>query len=411
MNRLSVKLVFVLCLVSIVCLGRIAQSQDRELRDPEKVNLSSVKEVKLGSSRNVRQIDQLYLGGKLAADGIDALGDKKIDRVISLLSESEIDWDEKQALEASGIEYLHIPVAGVAGLTDETFLKVRKLLKDRSQNTFLHCGSGVRVAATWLPFRVLDQGVGLETALKEAELLGLKAPVVRSKVLSYIQKQQDLQDKKTDKSQAEKNVNPGINDSFTDPELNPQKFVERFEVESREIYTQRENIVAACQLKKGLRIADVGAGTGLFTRLFSEQVGSEGWVYAIDIAPTFIEYINEQAQKSQLENITGVVCTANSITLPPDSVDLVFVCDTYHHFEFPKSTLASIHWALKSGGRLVVIDFERIEGKSRDWIIGHVRAGKQVFRAEIIDAGFSFVEEVAVDGLTENYCLVFKKSE
>jgi ubiquinone/menaquinone biosynthesis C-methylase UbiE len=97
--------------------------------------------------------------------------------------------------------------------------------------------------------------------------------------------------------------------------------------------------------------------------------------------------------------------------LPPNSVDLVFVCDTYHHFEYPAKTLASIRRALRPGGNLIVIDFDRIEGKSRDWLLGHVRADKATFQHEIETAGFELIEEVEVREFEENYFLKFAKSQ
>ena len=207
----------------------------------------------------------------------------------------------------------------------------------------------------------------------------------------------------------EPSVKPGINDRFLDPELDVDEWIGRFEVESREVYTARNAVLAACEVRPGMRIADVGAGTGLYTRLFAEAVGSEGWVYAVEIAPRFLEHIEERASHDKLPNITCVLGSQDAIRLPPESVDLVFTCDTYHHFEFPASTLTSIHSALRPGGTLVIVDFERIEGVSRDWTIGHVRAGKPVVRREIEAAGFAFEREANVDGLSENYCLRFTK--
>ena len=90
-------------------------------------------------------------------------------------------------------------------------------------------------------------------------------------------------------------------------------------------------------------------------------------------------------------------------------LDLVFICDTYHHFEYPQTTLASLHAALRPGGMLAVVDFERIEGVSRPWVLNHMRAGKEVFRSEIEAAGFRFLEEVEVAGLEENYLLLFRR--
>ena len=158
-----------------------------------------------------------------------------------------------------------------------------------------------------------------------------------------------------------------------------------------------------------MHVADVGAGTGLFTRLFSQQVGSRGWVFAVDISPRFAEHLAELADRIRGQNITPVLCAADSVLLPPESVDIVYICDTYHHFEYPAATLASIHRAMRTGGRLAVIDLERIPGVSSEWTLDHVRAGKETFREEIEAAGFELDRELDLDGLVENYFLLVRK--
>jgi ubiquinone/menaquinone biosynthesis C-methylase UbiE len=132
-------------------------------------------------------------------------------------------------------------------------------------------------------------------------------------------------------------------------------------------------------------------------------------VYSVDIAPKFLQHIAARATADGIENLTPVLGTTVSTRLPPESVDLIFICDTYHHFEYHAQTLASISRALKPGGRLVVIDFERIPGESREFILGHVRAGKEVFRSEIENAGLEFVDEVKIKAFEENYLLRFRK--
>lgn len=209
---------------------------------------------------------------------------------------------------------------------------------------------------------------------------------------------------------AKQSVKPGINKSFLDPELDVDQFVKRFEIESREVYSSRHRILTACEISEGDVVADIGAGTGLFTQLFSTQVGP-GWVYAVDIAPRFIRHIQAEAEKKGRENITGVLCTEDSVTLPPNSVDVVFICDTYHHFEFPKSTMTSIHKALKDDGHLIVIDFHRIKGKTREWLLNHVRANKETFQKEIESCGFKVVAEKTIPGFKENYFLKFQKTK
>jgi predicted methyltransferase len=94
--------------------------------------------------------------------------------------------------------------------------------------------------------------------------------------------------------------------------------------------------------------------------------------------------------------------------LPAESIDLAFICDTYHHFEYPRAMLASIHQALKPGAELVVVDFELILGKSSNWVISHVRAGKEEVIAEIQAAGFELIEDNQ-QVLRNNYFLRFRK--
>ncbi len=203
----------------------------------------------------------------------------------------------------------------------------------------------------------------------------------------------------------EKSVRPGINDPFKNPDV--KHFIEVFETESREIFAKRKEIVAECKIKPEMVVADVGAGTGLFTQLFSAEVGDQGKVYAIEIAPKFVEHIEKACKEKGIKNVVGVLCKPDSVELPAESIDLAFICDTYHHFEYPFKTMSSIHRALRPGGRVVLVDFKRIQGVSSEWVMNHVRAGQETFAKEIESTGFKIVDEPKV--LKENYCLVFKK--
>jgi ubiquinone/menaquinone biosynthesis C-methylase UbiE len=204
----------------------------------------------------------------------------------------------------------------------------------------------------------------------------------------------------------EKSVKPGINEPFKNPDV--EKFQKTFEGESREVFVLREKIVAACGVNRGMVVADIGAGTGIHTRLFSRAVGDDGQVYAVDIAAKFLEHIRKTSRDAGLRNITPVLCDEDSVNLPLSSVDVAFVCDTYHHFEYPQKTLASLYRALKPGGKLVVVDFIRIAGKSSAWVLNHVRAGQEVVEKELTDAGFRKAGEVK-GLLQENYLIIFTK--
>jgi ubiquinone/menaquinone biosynthesis C-methylase UbiE len=200
-----------------------------------------------------------------------------------------------------------------------------------------------------------------------------------------------------------------INKKFLDADLDAEQWAKRFEAESREIYACRKDIVKSIGLTAGDSIADVGAGTGIFLELFSNAVSDTGKVYAVEISPRFLDYLEHRIEDEGFENAQVVESKADSVALPAESVDFVFLCDTYHHFEYHADTLLSIRNALRPGGQLILIDFERIPGKTREWLLKHVRAGKEQFKKEVQQSGFRFVEEVQISGFRENYFLRFEK--
>ena len=206
---------------------------------------------------------------------------------------------------------------------------------------------------------------------------------------------------------AEDNVRPGINQHYQDPDFG--NWVSVFETEGREVYDQRHAIIEALKIRPGMDIADVGAGTGLFTRLFARKTGKTGTVYAVDIAENFVSNILRTGKEQGLTNIVGIVNNQKDTLLPANSVDMVFISDTYHHFEYPVSTLTSIRKALRPGGRLAVIDFRKQHGTSSGWVLSHVRAGRDQVVAEVNSAGFRLVQEPEL--LRENYFLIFIKDD
>jgi SAM-dependent methyltransferase len=207
----------------------------------------------------------------------------------------------------------------------------------------------------------------------------------------------------------ETSVKPGINDDFLAADVDIGQYTERFEGESREIAVHKRTIAGALGLEPGETVADVGSGTGLFLAELAARVGPSGRVLALDISPAFVEHLSARAREEGLAQVEVRLCGERSVDLPAGSVDLAFLCDVYHHFEYPKSSMSSIHAALRDGGEVVLVDFERIPGVSREFILGHVRAGKDVFVSEIESFGFEKIEELELDGLEENYVIRFRK--
>jgi len=205
----------------------------------------------------------------------------------------------------------------------------------------------------------------------------------------------------------ERSVKPGINQEYRG-NVDPDRYERQFESQGREAFDRRTDIVRALNLRPGMKVADIGTGTGLFVPLFSAEVGAQGRVYAVDIAEEFVEHVKSEAQELGLKNVETVLCTDRSVELPQESIDVAFLCDVYHHFEYPRDSLASIRSALRPGGSLVVIDYEREPGKAPDWRLTHIRAGKAQVRAEIEAAGFELVEDLKF--LKDNYYVRFRKA-
>ena len=181
------------------------------------------------------------------------------------------------------------------------------------------------------------------------------------------------------------------------------------EHDGREVYDHRIQIVDAVGLAPGMTVADIGAGTGLFARLFAQRVGPTGRVYATDVSRWAVFKASILARAENLGNVTALVNGESDTGLAPGSLDVAFLCDVYHHFTKPWSMLNSIYRTLKPGGRLVLVDYERVPGKSPAWILEHVpaRFDKANVLRDFQEAGFRLRDEETF--LSENYLLVFQR--
>lgn len=385
-------------ILALLTLASLAASSAGSAQD-------TIQPAQLGDTKVVKKYDKWLFASQPSEKDLAAAKEAGVERVITLRNPNELKWNEAEVVRELEMEFSQLPVEYPDGLTTEKLDKVCIALEDaEGKPALLHCGSAIRVGAVWMAYRATRQNIPLEQAQAEAEAIGLKSPEAIETIKAYVLAWREANPPRSQP------LPPDINKDFLDPNMDVQRWIERFELESREIFAGRDSILKATGVKPGQRIADIGAGTGLFTKLFAEATGPTGWVYAVDISPNFIQHIRGQLDKSEILFVSPILSSQKSITLPPDSVDLAFICDTYHHFEFVPETMQSIHAALRTGGTLVVIDFERLPGKSRQWVIDHVRGDKSQFREEIEAAGFEFVEEVKIPEFVENYFLKFKKN-
>jgi ubiquinone/menaquinone biosynthesis C-methylase UbiE len=180
--------------------------------------------------------------------------------------------------------------------------------------------------------------------------------------------------------------------------------IDWLEREEREMEENTALLLKNLSVKPGMLIADIGAGSGYHSALLSKMVGT-GKVFAVDVEPEMIAYLNERIKQEKLARIVPVLSTEQKVSLPENTVDMMLLVDVYHEFSYPYEMALSMRAALKSGGKLVLVEF-RSEDKSVPIKTIHKMSEAQVIK-EFKAAGFTFDKNI--DNLPWQHCMVFIK--
>jgi arsenite methyltransferase len=176
-----------------------------------------------------------------------------------------------------------------------------------------------------------------------------------------------------------------------------------FESPARAKWQKPDEVVRALDLKPGETVIDIGAGTGYFTRRFAKAVGPSGTAIGLDVEPGMVDYMKADAKKLDLKNYQARLVTADNPELGSHSADVIFFCDTLHHVADRIAYLQSLMPALRSGGRVAVVDFKK------DAPMGPP-AKMKIAREQMIEqfgkAGYRLVR--AHDFLPDQYFLEFE---
>ena len=141
----------------------------------------------------------------------------------------------------------------------------------------------------------------------------------------------------------------------------PTAYMASLEDPARDAYQKPDAVVEALRLQSGQAVADVGAGTGYFSIRLAHAVGERGRVYAVDVSPDMVRHLNRRVRDAGIANVVSVLAPEDDPLLREGSVDLVFICNVWHHIEDQEGYLQHLQRALRPGGRLVMIDFEKRE--------------------------------------------------
>ena len=116
-------------------------------------------------------------------------------------------------------------------------------------------------------------------------------------------------------------------------------------------------LLAELKLKSGMVVADIGAGSGYHSRRMADVVGKTGIVYAVDVQPEMVRFLERIAREDRYKHVKPVLATVDDVTLAPNSIDLAIMVDVYHELEFPLEVMRSIVTSLKPGGRVVFVEY------------------------------------------------------
>lgn len=183
-----------------------------------------------------------------------------------------------------------------------------------------------------------------------------------------------------------------------------EKYAAKFERAERDLYQKPDEVIAALAIQPGQIVADVGAGSGYFTRRLATVVGKEGTVYAIDIEPGMLALIRKDAEAKQLSQVIPILASVDSPKLPPGKVDMIFISDTVHHIPDRTHYFAALKPHMGPHSRIVISDFKKIEAP-----VGPPLAHKlseEEIEADLNQAGFK--KETAHTFLPYHYVLEFK---
>lgn len=179
-----------------------------------------------------------------------------------------------------------------------------------------------------------------------------------------------------------------------------------FEDPSRDAWQKPHEVVEALGLQPGLSVADIGAGTGYFSRHLARAVGDSGVVYAVDIEPDMLRYIQKHAKDDGQTNIVTVLAAPDNPMLPPGSVDLFLIVDTIHHIEDRTAYFRVLADDLRPGGRVAIVDFY----KDKDIPVGPPERGRLSKQQLISEAGAAnLVVGETFDFLPYQYFIVLHK--
>lgn len=186
-------------------------------------------------------------------------------------------------------------------------------------------------------------------------------------------------------------------------------YIQRLERPERDEYQQPDKVVEAMNIRPGMVVADIGAGSGYFTRRLAQAVGERGKVLAIDVEQKMLVYNRHELEQLGLaDRAKFIQAKPDDPSLPDHSVDLIFMCNTYHHLDHHVEYFAKIKHALTTNGRAVIVDFHHDERSGKLGFSKHHLVPKEQVIMHMQQAGYALSNEHTF--LPRQYFLEFERT-
>jgi predicted methyltransferase len=178
-----------------------------------------------------------------------------------------------------------------------------------------------------------------------------------------------------------------------------------FDDPKRDEWQKPGELVATLGIEAGMSVADIGAGTGYFSKRLAEAVGASGAVFAVEVWPNLVSHLRDRAEKEKTPNVVPVLASTGNPRLAPQSVDLALFVDAYHHVDGRLAYLAMLRRSLRRSARVAIVDWkpgpQPFGPKEEDH-----KLPREKVEAEMKAAGFELAE--APDLLPHQYVLIFR---
>jgi ubiquinone/menaquinone biosynthesis C-methylase UbiE len=160
------------------------------------------------------------------------------------------------------------------------------------------------------------------------------------------------------------------------------------------VATQKvDEVLAKLRLKPGMVVADIGAGSGLFSRPLAKAVAPAGKVYAVDIQQDLLDYIDKRDKEENILNVQTVLGEFDDPKLPARNVDLAFINDVLHHIQNRAAYLKALGTYMKPSGRIAIIEMDKNDPNTPHKNQPELLVGREEILKWMSDAGFKLVEE------------------